>query len=107
MSEFIQVVTTTSSQVEAINIARLLVEQRLAACVQVVGPIESIYRWESKVENATEWQCTSKTVKQLFSQVEQLIQENHSYKTPEILAIPIVDGSLEYLEWLRWVVQTR
>ncbi len=99
--EFIQVVTTTSTQDEARAIAGALVEQRLAACVQIVGPIESIYRWQGNVETAAEWQCWIKTRRELFAQIEQQIRKLHSYDLPEILAVPVVNGSETYLKWLR------
>jgi periplasmic divalent cation tolerance protein len=99
--EFIQVVTTTSTQDEARAIAAALIEQRLAACVQIVGPIESIYRWQAKVETAAEWQCWIKTRSELFAQLEQQIRQLHSYEVPEILAIPVIDGNQSYLKWLQ------
>ncbi len=107
MSDFIQVLTTCASQDEARQIARVLVEQRLAACVQIVGPIESVYRWQGEIETAVEWQCWAKTVAQLYAQVEQAIFENHSYKLPEVVVVPIPNGSKDYLEWLRWEVHSR
>jgi periplasmic divalent cation tolerance protein len=67
--EFIQVVTTTATQEDARTMACALVEQRLAGCVQIVGPIESIYRWQGKTETVTEWQCWIKTRRELFDKV--------------------------------------
>jgi len=96
----LQVVTTTSSQDEARRIATQLVERRLAACVQIVGPIESVYRWEGKVETATEWQCQVKTRQSKYAAVEVAIRELHSYQVPEILALPFSDGNSDYLRWL-------
>jgi periplasmic divalent cation tolerance protein len=99
--EFIQVTTTTATQEDARQIAAALVEQRLAACVQIVGPIESVYRWGGKTEMAAEWQCLIKTRRELFAKVEQAIRQLHKYDVPEIIAMPILEGSELYLRWLR------
>lgn len=101
MHETIQVSTTTQTKADADRIAAALVEQRLAACVQVSGPIQSRYRWQGKVETAEEWLCTAKTTREAYDQVEQAIRELHAYEEPEILAVPIVAGSASYLTWLR------
>jgi periplasmic divalent cation tolerance protein len=73
---------------------------KLAACVQITGPITSIYRWKGKVENVQEWLCMIKTREELFDKVETAIKKLHSYETPEIVAVPIVKGSKEYLTWI-------
>jgi periplasmic divalent cation tolerance protein len=101
MAEFVQVVTTAASAEEARKIAEALVERRLAGCVQIVGPIESIYRWQGKIERAKEWQLWVKTRASLFAEVERAIRQLHSYEVPEVLAIAVVDGSEAYLNWLR------
>ncbi len=98
--EFIQVMTTTETKEQAEAIARHLMEQKLAACVQITGPIESIYCWKDKVENAREWLCLIKTRDVFFDQIESAIKKRHSYETPEIIAVPITRGSREYLKWL-------
>ena len=100
LDKFIQVVTTTATQEDARKIAGALVEQRLAGCVQIVGPIESSYRWQGKIETAAEWQCWIKTRHELYDKVEQAIRKLHTYEVPEILAVPIVAGSKPYLRWL-------
>ena len=100
MKSYIQISTTTKTKEEAQKIARYLVEQKLAACVQVTGPIESIYRWKGKIETATEWLCLIKTREDLFDKVETAIKILHLYETPEIVAVPIINGSKEYLNWL-------
>lgn len=100
MTEFIQISTTTENQEQAQAIATALVERRLAACVQVSGPVQSVYRWQGAVERADEWLCTVKTRAALFPQVEAAIRELHSYECPEIIAVPIVAGSEAYLKWL-------
>jgi periplasmic divalent cation tolerance protein len=98
--EFIQVMTTTETNEQAQAIARYLVEEKLAACVQITGPITSTYRWKEKVENAQEWLCLIKTREDFFDKVESAVKKLHSYETPEIIAVPIVKGSKEYLNWL-------
>jgi len=94
------VLTTTDKPDEAERIGRLLVEQRLAACVQVVGPIRSIYRWQGRIETAEEWQLWIKTRRPLYDRVEQTIRAEHYYDVPEILALPVEAGSAAYLGWL-------
>ena len=100
MSECVQVLTTAGSEQEAGRIATLLVERRLAACAQVVGPILSRYRWQGAVEEEREWQCLAKTTRAAYGAVEAAIRELHSYDEPEIIATPIVAGSAGYLDWI-------
>ena len=100
MNEYIQVVTTTEHREDAERIARSLVEERLAACAQVMGPVTSTYRWHGKIETAEEWQCWVKTRRDLYDQIEQTIRRLHPYEVPEILAMPILAGSADYLAWL-------
>jgi periplasmic divalent cation tolerance protein len=100
MSGVIQVITTTASREEAERIARALVEARLAACVQVLGPITSIYRWEGAIETSQEWRCEAKSRAELYDEIERAIRRLHSYQVPEILAVPVANGSAEYLAWL-------
>ena len=100
MKSYIQISTTTETKEQAQKIAQYLVETRLAACVQITGPITSIYRWKGKVENTKEWLCLIKTQDDLYDKVEAAIKKLHPYETPEIIAVPIVKGSKEYLRWL-------
>ncbi len=100
MPEYIQVVTATEHREDAERIARTLVEERLAACVQVAGPVSSTYRWRDKIETAQEWQCWAKTRRDLYDEIEKAIRRLHPYEVPEILAVPIVAGSTGYLAWL-------
>ena len=100
MSEYLQVATTTGSEGEAERISAALVERRLAACVQVLGPIASRYRWRGEVETAEEWMCVAKTEASRYPELEAAIRELHSYDEPEIVATPIVAGSAGYLAWL-------
>jgi periplasmic divalent cation tolerance protein len=94
------VLTTAGSQDEARKIARALVERRLAACVNIVAPVESVYRWQGEVENAEEWLLIIKTTAQAFSKVREAICELHSYDLPECVLLSIEDGSKTYLEWI-------
>ncbi len=98
--EFVQVLTTTESKQEAEKLASSLVEARLAACVQVVGPIGSTYWWKGALERAQEWLCIAKTPLGRYDEVEAHIRENHSYEVPEITALPVVQGSNDYLTWI-------
>jgi periplasmic divalent cation tolerance protein len=91
---------TAGSQEEARKIARALVERRLAACVNIVPGIESIYRWEGKVDDGREWLLLIKTSAKFFFAVRDAIRELHSYELPECIAVTIEDGSPEYLQWL-------
>jgi periplasmic divalent cation tolerance protein len=98
--EYLQVTTTTSSEEEARRIAAALVERRLAACVQVIGPIESHYRWRGEVETEREWLCLAKTEASRYPELEATIRGLHSYEEPELVATPIVAGSKGYLDWI-------
>jgi periplasmic divalent cation tolerance protein len=100
MTDAIQIITTTPDKPLALRIAQALVERRLAACVQIFGPVESVYRWQGRVESATEWQCCIKTTRDRYAEVEQAIRGLHAYQVPEILAMPVVEGHLDYLGWL-------
>jgi len=94
------VLSTASSEEEARKIARYLVEQQLAACVNIVPQIESIYRWQGKVESSREWLLLIKTTAANFAKVRDAIAELHSYDLPECIAVNIDDGSSDYLEWI-------
>jgi periplasmic divalent cation tolerance protein len=101
MTDCVQVLTTVSSAAEAERIAAALLEARLAACVQTLGPISSAYVWRGERETATEWQCLAKTEERLYPEVEAAIRAAHSYEEPEIVAIPVLAGSPGYLAWVR------
>jgi len=101
MTGLIQVVTTTSERDDAERIATALVEERLAGCVQILGPIESTYRWQGRVEKTHEWLCVVKTSQDHYAAVEAAIARLHSFDEPEIVATAIHAGSASYLEWLR------
>ena len=100
MTDKIVVLSTCSSREEAESIARQLVDQRLAACVSVVPSVGSIYRWQGAVERAEEVLLIVKSSRALFGQLRARIELLHSYSTPEIVALPIVDGAEAYLNWM-------
>lgn len=100
MTGYVQVLTTVGSEGEAELICSTLLEQRLAACVQTIGPLVSRYRWQGKLEEEREWQCLAKTEASLYEEVERAIRAVHSYEQPEILAIPVLAGSNGYLGWI-------
>lgn len=100
MTEYIQVMTTVAKQADATRIATLLVEARLAACVQIIGAVTSIYRWQGKLETGDETMLVIKSRQDLFPALAELIAANHPYEVPEILAVPVVVGGASYLSWL-------
>jgi periplasmic divalent cation tolerance protein len=99
--ENIVVLVTCGSVKEAQQLARVLILKRLAACVNVVtNPVKSIYWWKGEVETASEVLMLIKTTRRRFASLEKEVRRLHSYETPEIIALPIVQGSKDYLEWL-------
>ena len=100
MSEALIVFCTCGSKEEAERVARMLVEERLAACVNVLPGIRSVYRWQGAVESGDEILLLMKTTADKFSALRDRIQEIHSYDVPEIVALPVVAGSERYLAWL-------
>jgi periplasmic divalent cation tolerance protein len=103
--QYSAVLTTTDTEDAAAELARGIVAARLAACVQVVGPIRSFYHWQGSVHDDQEWQCWAKTSADRVAALKEHIKENHSYDVPEIIVLPIVDGSADYLQWL--IAETR
>ena len=95
-----QVSVTAGSQEEATTIADSLLDARLAACVQIVGPIDSRYWWQGVREQSTEWLCLVKTRASLADAVVAAVRAVHSYETPEVIAMPVIAGDAEYLAWL-------
>lgn len=100
MTDYIQVLTTVNSEDASNRIATRLLERRLAACVQVSGPVKSSYWWKGQIETATEWYCIAKTTAARYRDVEAAITSEHPYDEPEIVAIPIPAGSEGYLRWI-------
>lgn len=99
-TEVIQVITTTAERSEANAIAEALLKQRLAACVQIGGPIDSSYWWNGRIETSREFVLTIKTRRDLFPRLEAAILALHSYEQPEILAVAAVEVTPGYLKWL-------
>ena len=102
-SDAIIVFMTASNGEEAARLADMLVGAHLAACVQILPEMESVYRWEGKIERAPEILLLAKTTKSKFEELEREVRALHSYDTPEIIAVPVVAGSARYLEWLSGV----
>jgi periplasmic divalent cation tolerance protein len=100
MTDKIVILSTCGSSDEAERLARKLVDQRLAACVNVISPVRSFYRWKGAVEDASEWLLVIKTSRALFDRLRSELEFSHSYEVPEILALPVVEGSANYLSWM-------
>ncbi len=91
---------TTSSEEEARKIAELLVNEKKAACVSIVPGVDSVFWWEDKLDSARESLLLVKTRASLFPEIVELVKRMHSYEVPEIIALPIIAGSEDYLKWL-------
>ena len=100
MTDKIVVLSTCASADEAERIARRLIDERLAACVNVISPVRSFYRWKGAVEDFAEWLLIIKSSRELFPTLSAALESAHSYELPEIIAIPIVEGSPNYLSWI-------
>lgn len=100
MSEGRQVTTTLPDRDAATRIGRRLVEERLAACAQVAGPVSSVYWWQGEVETAGEWYCHLKTTAARVPALITRLRELHPYQTPEIIALPVTEGDAAYLRWI-------
>jgi periplasmic divalent cation tolerance protein len=94
------VLTTAGSPEEARRIAHGLVERRLAACVNISSPVQSVYRWKGEMETAQEYHLVIKTTQAAFPKLRQALAELHAYETPECILIAIEDGSVDYLKWI-------
>jgi periplasmic divalent cation tolerance protein len=99
-ADAVVVLVTAGSREEAGRIGTALVTERLAACVNLIGPIHSIYRWQGSIEEAEEWQLVVKARAADLSALEARVKALHSYEVPEILALPVYGGSAAYLAWL-------
>lgn len=100
MSKTIVIFVTTTSRDEAKKIGQILVEESLIACCNIVQPVESIFRWQGKVLIEQEALMICKTREEMFHAVEKRVKELHSYEVPEIIALPINQGSKNYLDWV-------
>ncbi|MEV3991096.1 divalent-cation tolerance protein CutA [Streptomyces sp. NPDC049837] len=101
MTLALTVLTTTDSAEKAQELARGAVEARLAACAQVAGPVTSVYHWQNAIETSQEWQVFFKTTEACYDTLAEYIAAKHDYDTPEILALPVVRGSADYLAWMQ------
>ena len=100
MTDKIVVLSTCDSEEQAALLARHLVEQRLAACVNILPHVRSIYRWNERVQDSGEWMLVIKSRRDLFVALRAEIEKMHSYEVPEMIALPVVEGSEAYLGWL-------
>jgi periplasmic divalent cation tolerance protein len=100
MTDKIVVLSTCGSAEEAERLARQLLDEHLAACVNVISSARSFYRWKGAIENAEEYLLVIKTSRDLFERLRVVLEAAHSYELPEILALPVVEGSPTYLNWL-------
>ena len=105
MSPYVVVIVTAANREEAVKIVRSLLEERLIACGNIVGPISSIFWWEGKIDEAREFLVFMKSHENHFERLSERIMEIHSYEVPEIIALPIIKGSPSYLKWLRASLQ--
>jgi periplasmic divalent cation tolerance protein len=101
MSGFLIVFCTCADEQEALRLAKVLVERRLAACVNVLPRLQSVYRWEGDVKLESEYLLLMKTTEDRFPALRDDITELHSYEVPEVLAVPVWGGSDKYLAWIR------
>ena len=97
---YIIVMVTTTNKQEAENIAQNLLKERLIGCANIIGPVSSLFHWSGKIEEAEEYLIFMKSRKDLFEKLTEKVKALHSYEVPEILVLPIVDGSRAYLDWL-------
>ena len=100
ITEYIIVLVTAASEEEAASIGQTIVGERLAACVNIIRSVRSIYRWQGRIEDQQEVLMILKTRKVLFERLQERVKELHSYSVPEIIALPILEGSKQYLNWL-------
>ena len=100
MTDKVVVLTTCDSQDQAGRLARHLIEHRLAACVNILPAARSVYRWKDQIEEATELVLVIKSRRDVFGKLREAIEHLHTYEVPEVIALPVVDGSEAYLSWL-------
>lgn len=105
--EEIVVMVTVGSEGEAISLSRMLVKNGLAACVNIIPGVRSIFQWDGQIAEEQEFLLLAKTVRQAYDQLVSMVKANHSYQVPEIIALPIQLGSEEYLAWIRDATKSR
>ncbi len=98
--DYTLIMVTASSREEAEKIATTLLERKLIACANILGPVSSRFWWQGKIDSAEEYMIFMKTKRELFDQVADNVKQLHSYEVPEIIALPIVEGAKPYLEWI-------
>ena len=98
--DYTLIMVTASSKEEAEKIATTLLERKLIACANILGPVSSRFWWQGKIDLAEEYMIFMKTKRELFDQVADSVKQLHSYEVPEIIALPIVEGAKPYLEWI-------
>jgi periplasmic divalent cation tolerance protein len=104
-SEYIIVLVTTANKVEAEKIAQTLLKERLIACANILNPVTSLFFWSGKIDKAEECLMVMKSRRDLFAELAECLKGLHSYEVPEVLAIPIVEGSAAYLAWMGEVLK--
>jgi len=102
---YIVVITTTSNKKEAVKIVRSLLKERLIACANILGPVSSLFWWQGKIDEENEFLVFMKSHRSLFKRLSERVTEIHSYNVPEIIALPIIEGSPPYLGWLETSLQ--
>ena len=100
MTDKIVVFNTCGSGEEAERLSRRLVDEHLAACVTVISPVRSFYRWQGEIADSAEWLLIIKTARHLFEPLRSVLESAHSYELPEVIALPVIDGSPNYLTWI-------
>jgi periplasmic divalent cation tolerance protein len=101
MTDFMQIFITVNSREKAREIAEGLIEKRLAGCIQISGPITSLYRWQGRIMEDQEWLLIAKSDRKHFIELENEVKRIHPYEVPEILALPVTEGNSSYLNWLK------
>jgi periplasmic divalent cation tolerance protein len=100
-TDYVIVLVTTASKLEAEKIINHLLNDRLIACANILGPVTSLYHWWGNIERSDEWLVLMKSRRDLFDRLTEAVKTLHSYEVPEILALPVVEGSRTYLDWLQ------
>ena len=106
LMSYVVVIVTTPNKEEALKIVRSLLKEKLIACANIVGPASSLFWWQGKIDEAKEFLVFMKSHKNLFEKLSERVMEIHSYDVPEIIALPIIEGSPPYLDWLRASLQS-